>query len=617
MRFRVCLSMLLLNTMFICGQSNNSNEYFYYYKGEQTNLSIDSSRLFVVTYGMLELPSRNSFSDIIINDYGISHAHKAVRMKSNEELLAQTRLSPIYMGSVGLIDDINEVKYKKVVDSLNAITNVLQVLPSFILGGQRVDVTNNFYVKLQSHEDLHLLEGLADNYGISIIGNNEYMPLWYTLSCTRTSELNSIEAANLFYESGLFEFSEPEFSYCDLAQSNDTYYPMQWGINNTGQYNIDGGFDINVLDAWKMAKGNGVKVAVYDHGIELTHPDLIENVSSFSFDANSNSSPSWVRGSHGTACAGIIGAVQNNGKGITGVAPEAELISISLRLKSSDTPQQIANGFNWAWKNGADVISNSWGGYARSSIIDDAILETLTKGRDRKGTVIVFAAGNSQNQVADVKYPGNLFPKILVVGGISYNGERKTFTSPDGEQWQSCYGERLDVVAPCVQIYTTDLGGASGYSDDDYDSSFNGTSSACPHVAGVAALVLSVNPNLTAEEVCDIIEATARKVRTDLYSYTNVEDRTNGKWNNQMGYGLVDAASAVEMALDKDCRTIYVSNDTISGVKIINGCNVKLKYVEIKNNSEVVINATEKVMLNPITKISKGARVVVYPVSEN
>ena len=98
--------------MFICGQSNNSNEYFYYYKGEQTNLPIDSSRLFVITYGMLELPSRNSFDDIMINDYGISHAHKAVRMDSNAELLTQARLSPVYMSSVGLIDDISEVKYK-------------------------------------------------------------------------------------------------------------------------------------------------------------------------------------------------------------------------------------------------------------------------------------------------------------------------------------------------------------------------------------------------------------------------------------------------------------------------------------------------------------------------
>lgn len=612
MRYSFVLIMLL-SSIFVSALPNNGNEYFYYYKGQRTTLPVDSTRLFVVTNGLFNFSMTNSPEDLTVNDCGLSFVRDAVYVDSTNATLTQTNLTtPIYMTSVGFVGDITASRYNQIIDSLETVTNVLQVLPSFDIGGKRVDVTNNFYVKLQSLEAVSLLEEMAAEYGITIVGNNEYMPLWYTLSCNNQSLLNSIDAANVFFESGLFEFSEPEFSYNDLAQSNDTYYASQWGINNTGQYNTGTGIDVNVLDAWEITKGSGVKVAVYDHGIELSHPDLADNISSLSFDANTKSSPSTVRGSHGTACAGIIGATQDNGKGITGVAPNAELISISLNLTNYDTPQQVANGFSWAWKNGADIISNSWGGYARSSIIDDALYEAMTKGRNGKGTVIVFAAGNSRNNNTNIVYPGNLHPDILVVGGISYSGERKTFTSPDGEYWwQSCYGNELDIVAPCVNIYTTDLSEESGYSLGDYHPSFNGTSSACPHVAGVAALVLSANPNLSAGEVGDIIEVTAQKVRTDLYLYTNLAERPNGAWNSQMGYGLVDASAAVSMALALGCDEVHVINETIINDKTINGCNVVIEDVEVKNNSQLLINATKKVLLKSAIKVKRGSSIRV------
>lgn len=608
MRYRFILSILLLSPIFVIAQSTDVDDYFYYYKGQMTALPIDYSRISVVTNGMLDYSLTNSPEDWAVDDYSLSLVQDAVYSDSTNVSLTQTSLTPIYMTSIVLANGVTMHRYNRIIDSLKAVSNVLQVLPSFEIGGKRVDITNNFYVKLKSPETVSLLEEMAAEYHIDIVGCNEYMPLWYTLSCTNSSLLSSIDAANAFYESGLFELSEPEFSYYDLAQSNDTYYSLQWGINNTGQYNVGTGIDINVQDAWEVTKGRGIKIAVYDQGIELTHPDLANNISSLSFDAQTKSSPSRIRGSHGTACAGIIGAVQDNGKGITGVAPESELLSVSLNLMIYDTPQQVANGFNWAWRNGADVISNSWGGYARSSIIDEALYEAMTKGRNGKGTVIVFAAGNSRTNNASITYPGNLYPDILVVGGMSYSGERKSFTSSDGEDWwQSCYGSELDIVAPCVKIYTTDLCGRSEYSNDDYCSSFNGTSSACPHVAGVAALVLSANPNLTAGEVGDIIENTAQKIRTDLYSYTNYSGRPNGKWNNQMGYGLVDASAAVSMALSLDCSETHIANQSIINDRTVNGCNVVVENVEVRNSAQLLINATDDILLKPTIKVKKGA----------
>ena len=222
---------------------------------------------------------------------------------------------------------------------------------------------------------------------------------------------------------------------------------------------------------------------------------------------------------------------------------------------------KISEGINWAWQNGADIISNSWGGLP-NSYVDNAITNALTKGRNGKGCVVVFATGNSNNEV---QYPANSNPDIIAVGAMSPCGERKNPSSCDTEQWGSCYGKELDVMAPGVLIATTDLQGDNGYnpkvfihreaggtkltsdfSDKDYTNCFNGTSSACPHVAGVAALILSVNPNLTAKQVSDIIEKTAQKVGG--YNYQNDPNHPNGTWNYEMGYGLVDAYEAVKTA---------------------------------------------------------------------
>ena len=152
-------------------------------------------------------------------------------------------------------------------------------------------------------------------------------------------------------------------------------------------------------------------------------------------------------------------------------------------------------------------------------ILDEAIDSALCFGREGKGCVLVFSAGNDG---VDVHYPANIDPRILVVGGITPWGDRTSGDRlPNGHNvtFASNYGENLDVVAPSVNIRTTDITGNNGYTDMDYYGGFYGTSSACPHVSGVATLVLSVAPELTVEEVATVIESSARKVREDLYVY--------------------------------------------------------------------------------------------------
>ena len=126
--------------------------------------------------------------------------------------------------------------------------------------------------------------------------------------------------------------------------------------------------------------------------------------------------------------------------------------------------------------------------------------------------------------------------------------ERKTPSSCDGESWWgSNYGDEIDIIAPGVKIYTTDISGTEGYDSGNYKSDFNGTSSACPNAAGVAALILSANPSLTKHEVREILEKSTNKVPS--YSYSTSSSHPNGTWNNEVGYGRLNAANAVREAI--------------------------------------------------------------------
>jgi len=377
-----------------------------------------------------------------------------------------------------------------------------------------------FYVKLKSLNDFESLQKMALENKVQIIEQNKFMPLWYTLRCTKSTRYNSLEIANFFYETGLFASSMADFLTNDLLCTNDPNFDQLWGLNNSSNPNID----INICEAWNITEGMGINVAVIDTGIELTHIDLQGNISSISYDTESNSSPSQIFEEHGTHVSGTIGAIKDNNTQVVGVAPKATLISVSNSFApTSNSRIKRADGINWAWQNGADIINNSWGSSVQFEVIDDAINNALINGRNGKGTIIVFATGNDNGSV---NYPANSNPDILSVGSITSSGSRSSFSN---------FGNELDVVAPGSGIYSTLLNNTIG--------PLSGTSMAAPHVSGIAALILSVNPNLTGLEVRDIIEKTSQKISS--FSYTNVSGRPNGTWNSQVGYGLVDAFAAV------------------------------------------------------------------------
>jgi len=359
------------------------------------------------------------------------------------------------------------------------------------------------------------------------------------------------------------------------AITTDPFSCRQWALHNVGQSGGEPGWDINIEPAWDFIdtipglpaiddENDGIIVAVIDEGVDLNHEDLnlVEGYDATydpddpeSVDSHGGPNP-WD--GHGTACAGIIGAKRND-VGIVGVAPGVKIMPV--RIGSSQvgksywtTDSDSAEGILWAANNGARVLSNSWGGGRDKDIIHNAV-------RDAKdmGCTLVFASGN-YNQARPVLPAG--YEETIAVGAMSPCGERKNWESCDAESWWgSNYGPELDVIAPGVMIPTCDITGDGGYAEDDnyghpldYYMSFNGTSSATPHVAGVAALMLTVKPDLSPDDVQEILQTTAR-------------DLGDPGFDEETGCGLVDVYAAVTAAYTRG--DLLVSQFSVSSPAVI------------------------------------------------
>jgi len=290
---------------------------------------------------------------------------------------------------------------------------------------------------------------------------------------------------------------------------NDPRFSEQWALSNTGQTSGTSGADIGALSAWSVSTGSdSIVVAVIDTGVDYTHPDMAANIwtnpgeiAGNGIDDDGNGYIDDVHGwdfinndndpmddnGHGTHCAGVIGAVGNNGIGISGVNQKVKIMP--LKFLSADGSGNVAaslNAITYARKMGANVISCSWGGTAKSQALEDAISAT-----DR---VFACAAGNSGvNTDIIPQYPSCL-PEAQIISVAASNAK-------DGIPSYSNYGPTsVDVAAPgdgILSTYPTSLG--SQY------MSMKGTSMATPHVAGLAALLLSINSSLSPSELKSLI----------------------------------------------------------------------------------------------------------------
>lgn len=609
---KIYLTLIMLITSVIMNAQSVADSTYYYYNNKKVYLPIDKSRINVITSNSESLNKLSilnlGFEDFVFENVG-------------------TFSQPRKLAKIEPLTPLTSVQFNQKISSLKQIPEVLNIGLYFQIGAdaEPVGTSNIFYVKLKSASDIGVLEQFAAQKGVYIERQIPNMPKWYVISVNNVALGTALNMANIFYESGLFADVDPAFifDFFPIADTNNTttsattlsviqeesgtappppssanlcpitFYPLNAGsLYWLGKYTYTPSisisfhpFALDACGAWEITEGEGVKIAIIDQGVQLDHVDLADNISSDSYDCLTGTSPSIVWGEHGTMVAGMVGALKGNSYPNVGIAPQAEIMSVSHTLDAStpDISAQLADGISWAWQNGAEVINNSWGATTEnttaynnlhSSVLEDAIMDAMTLGRDGKGSVVVFASGNVMGRTG-VAYPANFHPDILVVGAIGPFGNLAQFpggiiTYPDEpgavyELWHSAYGPELDVVANGGEpMRTTGIDNQSVVMDH-----YVATSMSAGLVSGLAGLVLSVNPCLTREEVCNIIERTTRKISTnnflnmypnlppplnnpELYTYPfgTVSGRPNGAWNGKLGYGLVEANAAVQMALE-------------------------------------------------------------------
>ncbi len=293
-----------------------------------------------------------------------------------------------------------------------------------------------------------------------------------------------------------------------LSVPNDPRFSEQWGMKNTAKQ----GADISASGAWDISTGSkDIIVAVIDSGVDYTHPDLADNIWTnpneipgngidddhngyiddiHGWDFINNDNDPMDDNGHGTHCAGVVGGVGNNGVGIVGVNWHVKIMPLKfLRADGNGDTASSINAVAYAKKMGANVISCSWGGSAKSQALADVIEST--------NALFVFAAGNEgANNDAGSHYPSNLdIEQIIAVAASNANDGMPSFSN---------YGaSKVDVAAPGDAILSTyPTSKSSNY------VKMKGTSMATPHVAGLAALMLSINPKLTPKELKSTIMST-------------------------------------------------------------------------------------------------------------
>lgn len=419
-------------------------------------------------------------------------------------------------------------------------------------------ITDDLLVQFRADVTREQIDAAIAAQGLSILEPLKYAPNGFHLRVNSADmQRNALSVANALFESGSCIFAHPDFLAYRKLQfiPNDPSFTSQWHLKNTGQGGGTVGADVKAEQAWDITQGStSISVAVADTGIDWHHEDLEVTMDGGVakihdprdvVHSDNDPFPQTVDAdrSHGTAASGVSIAYGNNNLGVSGIAPKCRLVPIQLYAESTFTPNATeAAAFTWAADH-ADVMSNSWGPDNTGTLLPDATRTAMdycaTNGRGGKGTVIFFAAGNSNinNDTAN----NNTYASYSGVISVAAS------TNQDVKASYSSFGPSTSIAAPSNggtrSITTTDVTGAVGYSSGNYTSTFGGTSSACPLAAGVGALVLSANPNLTWRQVKMVLEQSADKIDPGFGAYD-----AQGK-SLYYGYGRVNALRAVQLAV--------------------------------------------------------------------
>ena len=321
----------------------------------------------------------------------------------------------------------------------------------------------------------------------------------------------------------------------------DPLASAQWYLEQSGVTELNG-----------QITGAGITVAVVDDGIDTAHPDLQENLNfalafDTQFDTRDGNHKNVIPPDfHGTPVAGIIGAVANNETGIVGAAQDAELVSTRVKWAANHITQALS--LQWQF----DVSNNSWGtidpftaNFNSTSHTFDwfNIRKGVEQGRDGKGTVFVFSAGNSAGTGDNTNYSNfSNAREAITVGSVNSGDQASSFSTPGASVLVATYGEGLLTTDRHEQGYGLDK-------TSDY-TTFTGTSAAAPLVSGIVALMLEANPDLGYRDVQKILAYSTRHPDVQSWKENGASDLNLGglSFNDKSGFGVVDAYAAVQLA---------------------------------------------------------------------
>ena len=362
---------------------------------------------------------------------------------------------------------------------------------------------------------------LAEQYGL-----NRYYRIDVPVGSDTPALVNQLRG---FAE--LFEVVELDGVGGIASIPNDSNFGQQWGMDNTGQSGGTPDADIDAPEAWDIHQGSSdVLVAVLDTGIQVDHPDLVGRVTlgpptflcPVPLQPQCPTNDSNDKHGHGTHCAGTIGANANNALGIASMNWNCQLLGIRVvhPIGGNGVELMVADAIIYATDNGADIISMSLQYGEGTSALENAVAYAYDSG------VLPIAATGNNAVAGFIAYPAK-FPKCMAVGA----------TNRFDLRWSgSNFGPEIDVTAPGQDVHslwvTAQFGGYFTTS---------GTSMATPHVAGLASLIRSYNPDLTLPEVEDIIRNTA-------------DDKGAAGFDNLFGWGRINAHAALIAAAPAPCE---------------------------------------------------------------
>jgi subtilisin family serine protease len=515
----------------------------------------------------------------------ISDEHIVVRTQSHGALMGATpfEVAPVSPESRSILNQFNvQTKFRPAgVEVLRAKDSsqgaalrdraraILKQEPEIEFAGrvlvdpqsmQPVVYTENLFVKFDWQQESSVCQEVLQRYGLTIKRQLGYARNAYFVSAPTGTGLAVFDIASRLLNEESVDLCHPELVR-ELRRRR--VFPQQWHLKPTTINGTTVDAHANVEAAWQLSDGTGTIIAIIDDGVDIDHEEFRTSgkiVAPRDVTRKTNDPKPGNGDNHGTACAGV--ACANGNFGASGVAPGAKLMPI--RFVSDLGSQAEADAFVWAAQNGADVISCSWGPpdgdftdpndplHNQVVPLPDstrlAMEFAINKGRNGKGCVILFAAGNGNESVDNDGYAS--YSKVIAVAACNDRSQKSPYSDFGNAVW-CAFPSNNYYPSLTAGIWTTDRSGRVGYNSGNaslgdaagnYTNSFGGTSSACPGAAGVAALIIARNPDLRWDQVRDILKQSCDRIDEAGGNYDS-----NGR-SPFYGYGRINARKAVELA---------------------------------------------------------------------